>query len=153
MFDLRLSPKTASSLVRARREAGRLNHPSVASEHLLLALLADAEVLDLLHRLGITGTDLVSAIRAQVVPGSVLSLDGPPQLAPEVEEVLAATYEEVAGLGHRVVEPGHLLLGLVKESEGLGGRLLEKLGATLDGMRHEVLEFFAEVDDGGVGVA
>lgn len=153
MFDLRLSPNTASLLVRARREAGRLNHPAVKTEHLLLALLDDAEVVDLLHRSGITRSDLVSAIHARIVAGSHPCLDDPPSMAAEIDEVLAATFEEAAGFGHRRVHNGHLLLGLVKEPDGMGGRLLEGLGATLDGMRHELLEFFAEVDDGGVGVA
>ena len=139
---------------RARDEAMRLRHRGVGSEHLLLALLADRSMTDLLYRLGMTQTDVRESVRARIVPGRWPGLDDVVPFAADASEALEATIEEADGFGHAWVRPGHLLIGILKEQDGIGGRVLESFGATVDGMRHEVLEFLIELEEAeGAGAA
>ena len=135
-------------VTRARDQAMRLNHDEVRSEHILLALLADRGIRDLLIRMGLTRADVRTALELRVTRGPRLVIDDIDVATPEVREVCAATLEEVDGFGHSMARSGHLLLGLVKVHEGVAGQVLEELGATVDGARHEVLEHFAELGEG-----
>ncbi len=145
---------TRRVLERARQEAQRLNHRRVGSEHLLLGLLGDRGMNELLYRLGMTQTDVGEALRAQLVRGRWPALDDPLPFAADASDALEATIEEADGFGHAWARPGHLLLGILKEPDGAGGRVLESFGATVDGMRPEVLEFLIESEEAeGAGAA
>lgn len=140
-------------LDRAREEAIRFNHEQIRTEHILLALLSDARIRDLLFRLGMTRTDVRSAIEREVVRGPRLVIDDVEVSTDEVRDVIDCTIEEVDGFGHTMVRSGHLLLGLMKTQDTVGGRVLEGFGTTLDGARHEVLEYLADLDAEEPGAA
>ena len=140
-------------LDRAREEAIRFNHEQIRTEHILLALLSDVRIRDLLFRLGMTKTDVRSAIEREIVKGPRLVIDVVEMRTEEVRDVIDSTLEEVDGFGHTMVRSGHLLLGLLKASDGVARKVLEGFGTTLDGARHEVLEFLADLDAEEPGAA
>ena len=152
MFD-RFDHDIELTLDRARGEAARLNDGRVQTEHVLLALLLDPRIADLFYRLGVTPADVRSAIEQRVQRGYGLVLDAMVPPTAEVRDALASAVEEADGFGHERIGNVHLLLGLIKEPNGLAGRVLERTGAMLDGTRHEVLEFIAEYDVEEVGAA
>jgi len=112
---------------------------------LLLALASNDESAELLRRIGVTREDIREAA-ARLAPANGARLIDDPAASREVDDVLAAAEEEVAGFGHDELRPAHVVLGLLKESEGDAAGVLESFGATLDGLRLEALELFAEQD-------
>ena len=152
MFD-RFDHETQLTMERARAEAARLNHGRVHTEHLLLALLSDPLIADLVSRMGMTRSDVISAIEQCVQRGLRLVLEDHVPHTVEARDALDSAVEEADGFGHALVRNAHVLLGLIKEPHGVAGRVLESKGATLDGTRLEVLEFLAEYDLEEVGAA
>lgn len=140
-------------LNRAREEAARLNHDRVRSEHILLALLRDRRMTDLLFRLGMTKSDIRSAVERRVERGPRLIIDDIAFEPDELQDICDSTLEEVDGFGHGVARNCHLLLGLLKLTDGVACAVLESFGTTLDTARHEVLEFFAELEAEQPGAA
>ena len=143
----RFDCEASRTLERAREEALQLNHGCVGSEHVLLGLLGDPHVVELLMRMGITATDVRASVCGRVARGARPVFDDVLPYSAHAREVFYCTLEESDGFGHTSARNPHLLLGLVKEPEGLGGRVLEEFGGNLDGMRHEVLEFLVELDE------
>ena len=135
-----------SALRRAVHEAQLLRHGALRSEHLLLGLLGDVEVVSLLATLGVTASEVERAVRVRLVRGSDAMLEPLPRLTGEVRDVLMASREEARGMGHRAVGNCHIVLGLLAPGEGLGSEILIGYGAALDSLRFEVLELVAEFD-------
>ncbi|MEM7206151.1 MAG: Clp protease N-terminal domain-containing protein [Planctomycetota bacterium] len=149
----RLDHDTRLVLERARDAAAGWGETAVASEHLLLGLLADPALVDLFFRLGVTRADVHRAIGLRVHPAALPAIDRDLPLGMDATDALRAALEEADGFGHATIRTGHLLLGLVRESEGVAGRVLEAFGATVDGLRHEVLEYWAETEQDESGEA
>ena len=139
-------------LIRAQAEARRFGRRAVGSEHLLLGLLEEPSAASLLFDTGIT-IDEVRFTVEQIAQRGVPTLDEGLPFDDEALDVFDAAAEEADGFGHEVVGGAHLLLGLIKEPFGLGGRVLEAHGAALDGMRHEALELIACDDEVDVDAA
>jgi len=122
----------------AEREAKRLNHEYIGTEHILLGLLAERHGVagSALHNLGV---DLEKA-RLQVagqLPESKKSGELPE--SPRAQQALADTHEECANLGHNYVGTEHLILALTRQSDGGAAEVLSNLGLKLDDIRQEVL--------------
>lgn len=137
-------------LARAAFHAARLHHGRVQSEHVLLALLEDPTAVDVLRRSGLTAMDLADSIHRRVPVGCRLdagvSADFPESPSVEVTEVSLCAQEEAEGFGHAAPNALHGLIALLREPEGMAGRLLESYGVGVDPLRHDVLECVASYD-------
>src|SRR5579875_1111943 len=123
----------------AQEEAGNLGENYVSTEHLLLGLVRenDSVAVRILDRMGIELGRIRSEIERQVARSdSRLGIDM--QLTPRAKRVIDLAYDEARQLGNNYVGTEHLLLGLIREDEGLAGRVLTKLGVDLDRTRAEV---------------
>jgi len=133
-------------VTRARHEAVALGHPRIGTEHLLLAILAGGHGAgaDALRGLGIEA----GSVRARIVelvgpvpgrPGTVR-----PSMSPRAKEVLALAVREATALGGHRMGTGHLLLGLLREGEGLGAQVLADLQVDLPQLRRGVVALLTE---------
>src|SRR4028119_1557966 len=124
----------------AQEEAGRLGENYVSTEHLLLGLVRenDSVAARILDRLGISLGRIRSEIERQVARGDG-RLGQDMQLTPRAKRVIDLAYDEARQLNNNYIGTEHLLLGLIREGEGLAGRVLSKLGVDLERTRREVM--------------
>ena len=124
----------------AQEEAGRLGENYVSTEHLLLGLVRENDTVAarVLDRLGISLGRIRSEIERQVAHGEG-RLGQDMQLTPRAKRVIDIAYDEARQLNNNYIGTEHLLLGLIREGEGLAGKVLAMLGADLDQARHEVV--------------
>ena len=123
----------------AQEEAGRLGENYVSTEHLLLGLVRenDSVAARILDKIGVSLGRIRSEIERQVVHGDG-RLAQDMQLTPRAKRVIDLAYDEARQLNNNYIGTEHLLLGLIREGEGLAGRVLSKLGVDLDRTRREV---------------
>ncbi|HLV81089.1 MAG TPA: ATP-dependent Clp protease ATP-binding subunit [Chthonomonadaceae bacterium] len=124
----------------AQEEAGRLGENYVSTEHLLLGLVRenDSVAARILDRMGVSLGRIRSEIERQVTRGDG-RLGQDMQLTPRAKRVIDLAYDEARQLGNNYIGTEHLLLGLIREGEGLAGRVLAKLGVELERTRREVM--------------
>src|ERR1700694_1086922 len=124
----------------AQEEAGRLGENYVSTEHLLLGLVRenDSVAARILDRLGVSLGRIRSEIERQVTRGDG-RLGQDMQLTPRAKRVIDLAYDEARQLSNNYIGTEHLLLGLIREGEGLAGRVLAKLGVELERTRREVM--------------
>ncbi len=129
----------------AQEEAGRLGENSVSTEHLLLGLVRenDSVAARILDRIGVSLGRVRSEIERQVARGDG-RMQGDMQLTPRAKRVIDFAYDEARQLNNNYMGTEHLLLGLIREGEGLAGRVLKKLGVDLERTREEVQKLQAE---------
>ncbi len=124
----------------AQEEAGRLGENYVSTEHLLLGLVRepDSVAARILERMGVSLSRVRSEIERQVSRGEG-RLGQETQLTPRAKRVIDLAYDEARQLNNNYIGTEHLLLGLIREGEGLAGRVLAKLGVDLERARREVM--------------
>lgn len=124
----------------AQEEAGRLGENYVSTEHLLLGLVRenDSVAAKILDQMGISLGRIRSEIERQVTHGDG-RIGQDMQLTPRAKRVIDLGYDEARRLSNNFIGTEHLLLGLIREGEGLAGRLLSKLGADLESTRKVVM--------------
>ena len=124
----------------AQEEAGRLGENYVSTEHLLLGLVRenDSVAARILDRMGVSLGRIRSEIERQVTRGDG-RLGQDMQLTPRAKRVIDLAYDEARQLNNNYIGTEHLLLGLIREGEGLAGRVLAKLGVELERTRREVM--------------
>jgi ATP-dependent Clp protease ATP-binding subunit ClpC len=135
----------------AQEEAGRLGENYVSTEHLLLGLVRenDSVAARILDRLGVSLGRIRSEIERQVTRGDG-RLGQDMQLTPRAKRVIDLAYDEARQLNNNYIGTEHLLLGLIREGEGLAGRVLAKLGVDLERTRREVMAL-QDTDSTGSG--
>jgi len=127
-------------VVLAQEEARLLNHNYIGTEHILLGLIHEAEgvAAKALERLGIS----LDAVRERV-QGIIGEGGGAPSghipFTPRAKKVLELSLREALQLGHNYIGTEHVLLGLIREGEGVGAQVLMTLGADLSSVRQEVI--------------
>ena len=123
----------------AQEEAGRLGENYVSTEHLLLGLVRenDSVAARILDRMGVSLGRIRSEIERQVARGDG-RMGQDMQLTPRAKRVIDLAYDEARQLSNNYIGTEHLLLGLIREGEGLAGRVLAKLGVELERTREEV---------------
>jgi len=123
----------------AQEEAGRLGENYVSTEHLLLGLTRadDSIAARILDRLGVSLEKIRKEIEKQVTRGDG-RLGNDMQLTPRAKRVIDLAYDEARHLNNNYIGTEHVLLGLIREGEGLAGRVLAKLGVDLDRTRQEI---------------
>jgi ATP-dependent Clp protease ATP-binding subunit ClpC len=138
MFE-RFTDKARKIIVLAQEEARGLDHSYIGSEHILLALtgLGQGVGPKALEAQGIS----LAAVRRQVeamVPRGQQAPSGHIPFTPEAKQVLQLSLSESQGLGHGYIGTEHILLGLLRESQGVAARALTQLGASLESTREQV---------------
>ncbi len=129
----------------AQEEAGRLGENYVSTEHLLLGLVRDNDTVAarVLDGLGLSLGRVRSGVeRLLAHGGGGLSKDM--QLTPRAKRVFDLAFDEARQLENDYIGTGHLLLALIREGEGVAGRVLEGLGAELDAARRVLRQVQAD---------
>ncbi|MBI5630492.1 MAG: ATP-dependent Clp protease ATP-binding subunit [Elusimicrobia bacterium] len=142
----RFTERAQRVILIAQEEAKRLNHDYVGTEHILLGLIALGEgvAAQVLANLGVDLRRVRSEIEKIVGTGDNVMLLGEIPFTPRAKKVLEYAVEEAQHMGHSYVGTEHLLLGLIREEEGVAARVLENLGLRLDVVREEVLNLLGE---------
>lgn len=124
----------------AQEEAGRLGENYVSTEHLLLGLVRenDSVAARILDRMGVSLGRIRSEIERQVTRGDG-RLGQDMQLTPRAKRVIDLAYDEARNLNNNYIGTEHLLLGLIREGEGMAARVLQRLGVDIERTRKEVL--------------
>lgn len=135
----RFTERARRAVFLAQKEAGRLGGNSVTTEHLVLGLIGedDSLAVRILERMGVS-TKRIQAEIERLVPRGDGGTGQDMQLAPPARRVIDLAYEEARLLSTNYIGTEHLLLGLLREGNGLAARTLVKLGADLTRMRQAV---------------
>jgi ATP-dependent Clp protease ATP-binding subunit ClpC len=124
----------------AQEEAQKFGEGYVSTEHLLLGLVreSDSVAARVLDRLGVSLTKVRSEVEKQLPKGD-LRQNQDMTLTPRAKRVIDLAYDEARNLNNNYIGTEHLLLGLIREGDGLAGRVLAKLGIELEKARREVM--------------
>lgn len=139
------TPRAQQVLALARKEADRFHHNYVGTEHLLLGLinLGQGVAVNVLQKMGLDLETVRSAVEKQVGTGPEMKPSGNIPYTPRVKKVLALAGKEAKALNHSYVGTEHILLGLLREGEGVAARVLKSLDVDIERCRNEIL---AELD-------
>jgi ATP-dependent Clp protease ATP-binding subunit ClpC len=139
------TPRAQQVLALARKEADRFNHSYVGTEHLLLGLikLGQGVAVNVLERMGLDLETVRMEVEKEVGSGTPQKAPGNIPYTPRVKKVLALANKEAKALNHSYVGTEHLLLGLLREGEGVAARVLKRLDVDIQRTRNEIL---AEID-------
>ena len=147
------TPRARKVVELARSEARRFNHNYVGTEHILLGLikLGEGVAVNVLGRMGLDLKTVRMAVEKQVGPGpEEAKAPETIPLTPRVQKVMAHAIAEGRTLGHAYVGTEHILLGLLKEGEGVAARVLQALNVDLERCRKEIL---ADIEPNASGEA
>jgi ATP-dependent Clp protease ATP-binding subunit ClpC len=145
MFE-RFTDRARRAVVQAQEEARTLNHDFIGTEHILLGLVGEGQgvAAKALESLGVSMEAVRQRVEDIVPPGQVEVRTGHIPFTPRAKKVLELSLSEAKLLGHRYVGTEHILLGLLREGEGVAAQVLTALGADLDGTRERVVQLLAE---------
>ncbi|WP_419933167.1 ATP-dependent Clp protease ATP-binding subunit [Candidatus Poriferisodalis sp.] len=151
MFE-RFTDRARRVVVLAQEEARLLNHNYIGTEHILLGLIHEGEgvAAQALESLGIS----LEAVRSQVeeiIGQGSSSPSGHIPFTPRAKKVLELSLREALQLGHNYIGTEHVLLGLIREGEGVAAQVLVKLGADLSKVRQEVIQQLSGYSGSGSG--
>ncbi len=148
------TPRAQQVLALARKEADRFHHTYVGTEHVLLGLinLGQGVAVNVLQKLGLNLETVREAVEKQVGTGPETKPTGNIPYTPRVKQVLALAGKEAKALNHSYVGTEHILLGLLREGDGVAARVLRSLDVDIERCRNEILveldPNFAENTDG-----
>ncbi|HET6662793.1 MAG TPA: Clp protease N-terminal domain-containing protein, partial [Acidimicrobiales bacterium] len=149
MFE-RFTDRARRVVVLAQEEARLLNHNYIGTEHILLGLIHEGEgvAAKALESLGIS----LEAVRQQVeeiIGQGGSSPSGHIPFTPRAKKVLELSLREALQLGHNYIGTEHILLGLIREGEGVAAQVLVKLGADLSRVRQQVIQLLSGYQGSG----
>jgi ATP-dependent Clp protease ATP-binding subunit ClpC len=136
------TPRAQQVLALARKEADRFNHNYVGTEHLLLGLikLGQGVAVNVLQKMGLDLETVRMEVEKQVGSGPETKMVGNIPYTPRVKKVLALAGKEAKSLNHSYVGTEHILLGLLREGEGVAARVLKNLEVDIERTRNEILK-------------
>src|SRR5437660_807490 len=151
------TPRAQQVLALARKEADRFNHNYVGTEHLLLGLikLGQGVAVNVLQKMGLDLETVRMEVEKQVGSGPETKMVGNIPYTPRVKKVLALAGKEAKALNQSYVGTEHILLGLLREGEGVAARVLKSLEVDIERTRNEILKELdpnftpPEADEGG----
>src|SRR5664279_2988519 len=149
MFE-RFTDRARRVVVLAQEEARLLSHSYIGTEHILLGLIHEGEgvAAKALESLGIS----LEAVRNQVeeiIGQGGTSPSGHIPFTPRAKKVLELSLREALQLGHNYIGTEHILLGLIREGDGVAAQVLVKLGADLSRVRQQVIQLLSGYSGGG----
>jgi prophage maintenance system killer protein len=141
----RFSPRAREVIISAQQEARALHHNYIGTEHILLGLLRDRDGVAgrALHVLGISPETAREQVLDIIGQGKQAPAGHIP-LTPRTKKVLELAVQEAVRLGHLHVGAEHILLGLIREGDGVGWHVLNRLGVTVPKVRNQVLEMMSQ---------
>src|SRR3989442_4958923 len=136
------TPRAQQVLALARKEADRFNHNFVGTEHLLLGLikLGQGVAVNVLQKMGLDLETVRMEVEKQVGTGPDQKMIGNIPYTPRVKKVLALAAKEAKALNHTYVGTEHILLGLLREGDGVAARVLKNLDVDIEATRQEILK-------------
>ncbi|GAB4244023.1 MAG: ATP-dependent Clp protease ATP-binding subunit [Candidatus Methylacidiphilales bacterium] len=136
------TPRAQQVLALARKEADRFNHNYVGTEHLLLGLikLGQGVAVNVLQKMGLDLETVRMEVEKQVGSGPDTKMSGNIPYTPRVKKVLALAGKEAKALHHSYVGTEHILLGLLREGDGVAARVLKSLDIDIERARNEILK-------------
>jgi hypothetical protein len=152
-FD-KFTDRARNALNLAQDEAQRFQHKYIGTEHLLLGVLrvGDGTAARALTSMGVELREARTAVEFIIGRGD-RPTTGEVGLTPRAKRVIELSIDEARRLGHNYIGTEHLLLGLVREGEGIAAGVLESLGVNLDKLRHEVIRELSETSPNDRGDA
>ncbi len=158
MFE-RFTDRARRVVVLAQEEARMLNHNYIGTEHILLGLIHEGEgvAAKALESLGISLEGVREQVEEIIGQGQTAPAGHIP-FTPRAKKVLELSLREALQLGHNYIGTEHILLGLIREGEGVAAQVLQKLGADLNRVRQQVIQLLSgyaggEPGQGGSGKA
>jgi hypothetical protein len=144
MFE-RFTDRARRVVVLAQEEARLLNHNYIGTEHILLGLIHEEEGIAAraLTGLGIS-LETIRVEVEQIIGRGATAPSGHIPFTPRSKKVLELSLREALQLGHNYIGTEHILLGLIREGEGVAAQLLVKLGGSRDRVRQEVIHLLAD---------
>jgi ATP-dependent Clp protease ATP-binding subunit ClpC len=136
------TPRAQQVLALARKEADRFNHNYVGTEHLLLGLikLGQGVAVNVLMKMGLELENVRMEVEKHVGSGQEQKMVGNIPYTPRVKKVLALASKEARALNHSYVGTEHILLGLLREGEGVAAHVLKSLEIDIERTRNEILK-------------
>jgi ATP-dependent Clp protease ATP-binding subunit ClpC len=130
-------------IIYAKEEAEKRQNDYLGTEHLLLAVLKEEDGLPIaiLKRMGITPDEVRLEVERNLPQGTNLMTFGDIPFTPRAKKVLELAVEEARLLGHNYIGSEHIFLGLIREEEGIGGKIVRSFGANLLGARQLTINF------------
>ncbi|MFN9703979.1 MAG: ATP-dependent Clp protease ATP-binding subunit [Planctomycetota bacterium] len=152
MFD-RFTDRAKKVMSFARQEAMKFNHEYIGTEHILLGLVQEGSgvAANVLKNMTVDLEKIRHEVEKIVKTGPSMVPMGQLPFTPRAKKVLELSLEEASQLSHNYIGTEHLLLGLIRENEGIAAQVLTNLGVKLDEVREEVLEFLGASDSGNGG--
>jgi ATP-dependent Clp protease ATP-binding subunit ClpC len=140
MFN-RFTERARKVIILAKEEARRFNHDYIGTEHILLGLVREGEgvAASVLQKMGVSLEKIRLEIEKLVQPGPTTQIIGDIPFTPRAKKALELAAEEARALGHNYIGTEHLLLGFIREGEGMASQVLLNLGLDLNTLRNEVM--------------
>ena len=141
MFN-RFTERARKVIILAKEEAKRFNHDYIGTEHILLGLIREGEgvAATVLEKMGVSLENIRLEVEKLVQPGPATQIIGDLPFTPRAKKALELAAEEARSLGHNYIGTEHLLLGLIREEEGVASQVLMNLGLDLATVRNKVME-------------
>ncbi|OQX54004.1 MAG: hypothetical protein B5M48_01910 [Candidatus Omnitrophica bacterium 4484_213] len=143
----RFTERARKIILLAKEEAKRLNHDYIGTEHILLGLVREGEGVAAAVLEGLLGISLETVrleVEKLIKPGSNLLVSGDIPFTPKAKEVLELAFDEAKKMGHNYIGTEHLLLGLLREKEGIGAQVLFNLGLDINKLREAIMRLLGE---------
>lgn len=149
MFD-RFTERARKVIILAKEEAKRFNHDYIGTEHILLGLIKEGESVAaaVLQNLGLSLDSIRLEVEKMVQFGPSTVVSGDIPFTPKAKKVIELAMDEARRLGHNYIGTEHLLLGLIKEGEGVASHVLVNIGLDLNKVRTEVIKLLGSSTPG-----
>lgn len=145
------SQRTKEAIQEAAKIAMEHGQRNIDSEHLLLGLLSDGELMDrVIKELGINKENLINQLEELLSNGNFHS--DSVGITPRAKQILQLAFQEARDLNHNYIGSEHILLGIIRENEGLGAQILKKIGITHTSARQAVIKVVGEGDKEGTNL-
>lgn len=138
----RFTERARKVILLAKEEAKRLNHDYIGTEHILLGLVREGEGVAAAVLEGLLGISLETVrleVEKLIKPGTDLLVSGDIPFTPKAKEVIELAFDEAKKMGHNYIGTEHLLLGLLRQKEGIGGQVLLNLGLDMNKLRDGIM--------------
>ncbi|WP_173917983.1 ATP-dependent protease ATP-binding subunit ClpC [Halobacillus sp. Marseille-Q1614] len=147
----RFTERAQKVLALAQEEAVRLGHNNIGTEHILLGLVSEGEGIaaKALNALGLEASKIQEEVENLIGKGEKVSQTI--HYTPRAKKVIELSMDEARKLGHSYVGTEHILLGLIREGEGVAARVLNNLGVSLNKARQQVLQLLGNNESTGGG--